>query len=297
MVIVNFIINQFVLKRLKRFTPAIVGLGDGCLPEPIYDGNSDEIAHLATAFNTMANQVRRRETENERLSTELRLQSMQRGELFKRVISAQEDERKRVARELHDGLGQALSGLSFQAEAIEHLVEVDPERTRRQLQSIRSQVAETTRQMYDLIFDLRPSTLDDMGLVVALRAYAERLMKDHDIQLQLRSEGLQQRMPIAVETSLYRIYQEALTNIVRHAHASQVRLTLSECQSMFTGKIIDNGIGFDPLAINATGINKHGLGLLGMQERVAGCDGTLNIQSHPGCGTRILIRVPLQRQS
>lgn len=295
--IVNIILNRFVLNRLEKFATAIAGLGRGSIPAPIHDDQPDEIGRLASAFNLMASQVRAREEENKLLSEHLRRQSAQRGELYKRVITAQEDERRRVARELHDGLGQALSGLGYQAEAVERLIRDDPGRARQQIHLIRSLVATTTQEMYELIFDLRPSVLDDMGLVAALRAYAQRLFGDRDINFELRSDGLQQRMPAVIETSLYRIYQEALTNVVRHAHASRVRIELGLQQDVFVGKVVDNGIGFDMETTNATGLDERGLGLLGMQERIAGCSGTIDIQSRPECGTRILIRVPLKGQS
>jgi signal transduction histidine kinase len=190
-------------------------------------------------------------------------------------------------------LGQLLTGLAYQTEAIERFVTDDPDRAQQQARVVRSLVAETTQQMYELIFDLRPSVLDDLGLIPALRAYAERLFEGRDIQFEIRSDHLS-RMPPQIETTLYRIYQEGLNNIIRHAQASQVRITLKQDDNVFLGKILDNGIGFEPALISMTGLDEHGLGLLGMQERIAQCGGTIDIRSRPGCGTRIIVCIQLR---
>jgi signal transduction histidine kinase len=292
-VVVNIVLNRFVMRRLEKLAAAVVGLGQGAATPIVHDNQPDEIGRLAGAFNTMAQQVRAREQDNQDLTERLQQQSTQRGELYRRVLSIQEDERKRVARELHDELGQLLTGLAYQTEAIERFVTDDPDRAQQQARVVRSLVAETTQQMYELIFDLRPSALDDLGLVPALRAYAERLFEGRDIQFEIRSDHLS-RMPPQIETTLYRIYQEGLNNITRHAQASQVRITLEQDNNVFLGKILDNGIGFEPASISMTGLDEHGLGLLGMQERIAQCGGTIDIRSRPGCGTRIIVCIPLK---
>lgn len=292
-VVVNVVLSRFVLSRLEKLAAAVVGLGQGIGTPVVHDSEPDEIGRLAGAFNTMAQRVQTRERDNQKLAERLRQQSAQRGELYRRVLSIQEDERKRVARELHDELGQLLTGLAYQTEAIERFVKTDPDRARQQAQVVRSLVAETTQQMYDLIFDLRPSALDDLGLVAALRAYAEHLFEERNIQFEIRFEHLN-RMSPQVETTLYRIYQEGLNNVVRHAQASRVRITLEQVDDLFVGKIVDNGVGFDPESISMTGQDKHGLGLLGMEERIAQCGGRIEIGSRSGCGTRIRIQIPLK---
>jgi signal transduction histidine kinase len=292
-VVVNIVLSRFVLSRLERLAAAVAGLGQGSATPIVHDDKPDEIGRLAGVFNTMAQRVQAREQDNLELAERLRQQSAQRGELYRRVLSIQEEERKRVARELHDELGQLLTGLAYQTEAIEQYVKVDPDRARQQAQVVRSLVAETTRQMYELIFDLRPSALDDLGLIAALRAYAERVLDERDIEFEIRSDHFN-RMSPPIETTLYRIYQEGLNNVVRHARASQVRITLGQVDDLFVGKIVDNGDGFDPASISMTGLDEHGLGLLGMQERIAQCGGTIEIESRPGCGTRITVQVPLK---
>ncbi len=295
--VVNVVLSRFVLNRLERFSGAISGLGGGSIPPPIEVGAPDEIGALVATFNTMAAQVQSRERENAELSEGLRRQSALRGELLKRIITAQEDERRRVARELHDELGQTLSGLGYQAQAIEQLIVKQPQRAQEQSRQIHAAARDALNDMYDLIFELRPSALDDLGLVAALRACAERVLRNSDVHFELRTVGLSERLPPALETALYRIFQEALTNTVKHAGASRVRISLACHGGYFVGKIVDNGAGFDPLTVeahNGRGPTARGLGLLGMRERIAQCAGELDIASRPGWGTRIRIRVPLE---
>ncbi|UCC51141.1 MAG: sensor histidine kinase [Anaerolineaceae bacterium] len=147
--------------------------------------------------------------------------------------------------------------------------------------------------MYEIILDLRPSALDDLGLVPALRGHAQRLLEHDELDFTIDGSALQSRLPVEVETAIFRIVQEALNNTVRHAKATQVRASLACTNGVFTGEIVDNGQGFDPDTIRVDGRNGRGLGLLGMQERVSQCGGKLEVISKPGQGTRITIWIPL----
>jgi signal transduction histidine kinase len=254
---------------------------------------SDELGQVSIAFNAMAQQVKERDEENRALSDDLRRQHAQRGELLRRLITAQENERRRVARELHDELGQALTGLALHAELMERFIGSDSGSAIAQLDQIRTIINETTDQMYDMILDLRPSALDDLGLAVALRVYAERLLSGTGITFELDVESLTERLPPTIETALYRIFQETLSNVVRHAGAKHVRIRLAQCDGSFEGGIADDGQGFDYETVRMDGHSPHGLGLLGIQERVVQCGGQLEIVSRPGNGTHIYIRIPL----
>lgn len=292
--LVNIVLNRLVLSRLERLIAAINEFGQGDLASAIPEDEPDEIGQMAGAFNRMAHRVEKRESENLALSEGLRRQSALRGELFKRLITAQEDERKRLARELHDELGQALTGLIFRAEAMGELFSIDPGSAHEKLVEIRSLAGETSQIMYELIMDLRPAALDDLGLAAAIRAYADRLLADTNTTFVLDTNGLQDRLPSTLETTLYRVFQEALSNVVRHAGAERVQIALRKCDSVFEGEIVDNGKGFALDSINMNGNSSRGLGLLGMQERVAQCGGYMDIVSRPGSGTRIMVRLPLK---
>jgi signal transduction histidine kinase len=272
---------------------AITGFGQGRKPASLAVDQKDEIGQLTLAFTQMADQVEARNVENQALSENLERQSAQRGELLKRLITAQEDERKRVARELHDELGQALTGLAFKTNAIAGLLNVDRDRAANELEQTQGLIHDTADRMYDLIMALRPSLLDDMGLAVALRAQAERTFQGTGIQYQLQAENLTRRLPPEVEIDLYRIFQEALNNIVRHSGATQVLIRLACADSLFEGEVTDNGVGFDVSAVGKDGDGERGLGLLGMQERIALVCGQLEVDSRPGYGTTLRVQIPL----
>lgn len=292
-IVVNLVLSRFVLRRLEVLAAAIARLGQGKLAMLPPETRSDEIGQVAVAFNVMAQQVEQREAENRALSEDLRRQHTQRGELLKGLITAQENERRRVARELHDELGQALTGLALRAELMERFIDPNSSSALAHLDQIRTLINETTDRMYDLILDLRPSALDDLGLAVALRIYAEHLLSETGIAFELDAEELTERLPPTIETALYRIFQETLSNVVRHAGARHVSIKLARHNGAFEGGIVDDGQGFDYKTVRLDGYSPHGLGLLGMKERVAQCGGQLEIISQPGRGTRVLIRIPL----
>jgi signal transduction histidine kinase len=241
----------------------------------------------------MVQRLHAEEAQRAALMQDLRHLASERHELLKRVITAQEEERRRVARDLHDGLGQDLAGLAFGLEVVERTGADQPEQALAQLRQLRTQIAETTNRVYDMILALRPSALDDLGLAPALRVQAERTLKDAGVQFEVDADGLARRLPPEIETALFRTFQEALHNIARHAGASHVRLSLTARDGEFEGEIVDDGCGFDSETIRPNGHSGRGLGLLGMQERVAQCGGTLEIVSRPGAGTRLRIKFPL----
>lgn len=294
LVIVNLALHFLVLRRLKNFDTGIQSLGSGQLPPQINDTQPDEIGSLAQAFNIMAHQIETRQAENLALADHLRRQSDQRGELLGRLIRAQEDERKRIARELHDDLGQALSGAALQIESISKFLSTEQDHAKTQLARAKELVSYAIQEMYNLILALRPSILDDLGLALAVRNYAEQTLGAAGISYELDASGLTERLPTEVETSLYRAFQEAINNIVRHAQATHVTICLTKADQTFTGEISDNGQGFDPGAIQLNGADPRGLGLLGMRERITQCGGQMQTISSPGKGTHIIIQVPLQ---
>jgi len=290
--IVNVVVSRGVLQRLEQLTGRIADFGQGRL-DPAPQNRPDEIGQMAAAFDDMTTRIEGRRRENQQLSDQLRRQSEQRGELLQRLITAQEDERRRIARGLHDDLGQTLSGLSLRVEVARRLLTVDPERARQQLDDIEQLLADSTHDMYDIILDLRPSALDDLGLAPALRAFCERLLSAKGIAFSFEDRNLTRRLPPEIETALFRLFQEALSNIVRHAQATRVTLRLGLDEDSFQGTVVDNGRGFDIGGVRLDGSEPRGLGLLGMQERVSHCGGELTIESTPGHGTRIRVSIPL----
>jgi signal transduction histidine kinase len=292
--IANLVVSRMAVRRLEGLAEALFQFGEGNLDLRLPDGDPDEIGQLISSFNEMGQRIQTKTEQNIALADELRRQSEQRGELLKRLIHVQEDERKRVARELHDELGQSLSALALQTQVAKGLIPPEDKAARDQLEETRKLISATTDQMYALILALRPSVLDDLGLVAAVRAHAERLFEKSEIEYSIKSNRLEQRLPPEVETTLYRIYQEALNNALRHSGANHVRITFSKRGQMFKGAVFDNGHGFNPESIQMDGTSSDGLGLLGMQERAAQCGGRIEVSSKPGEGTEIKIHIPLE---
>lgn len=292
LLVVGLVLDWFVLRRLKNLDRAIHDFGRWQVTPRIIDSQSDEVGALLAAFQSMAGQIGARTAENLELSDALKRQSEARGELLKRLTSAQESERARVARELHDSLGQALTGLSLQTELLQKNLSGDPEAARRQIEYIQALIRETTDCMYELILDLRPSVLDDLGLVPAVRMQAERIFPGKGLTYDLDDSQFAGRLPPELETVLYRIYQEGINNVVRHARASHASLEFRREDGVFKGKIIDNGLGFEP-QLPQNPVNSQHLGLIGMQERISQVNGHIDIQSSPGAGTVISITIPI----
>jgi signal transduction histidine kinase len=292
--VVGLVFNRFVLLRLNALSYQIANVGEGQRVTRLPDRPRDEIGRIANAFNQMAEKVEEREADNEKLSLSLLQQSEQRGYLLNRLITAQEHERKRVARDLHDELGQALGGLSLRTQALKRLILNDKSGAIAQIADIESLIHETTEKMYDMILDLRPSVLDDLGLLPALRGHAERVFSPAGIQYFINAEGRIERLPPEIETALYRTFQEALNNIVRHAGADRVDIFLRRNNGILEGEIIDDGRGFELESVDLSGDSSRGLGLLGMRERVLQSGGQLEVITNPGKGTRIRIRMNLE---
>ena len=228
--------------------------------------------------------------ENARLYAELQRKERLRGELLRKVIAAQEEERKRIARDLHDDTSQALTALLY---AVDEALELrDPAEIRQTLQGMRTVSQRTLDGVHKLIFDLRPSLLDHLGLVPALRWFAQSRLEPVHVRLLIEDTPAPRRLPAEIETVLFRVVQEAVTNIARHALARNVRIAFTLAGDAAQVAIEDDGIGFDMVAVTLSPDSGRGLGLLGMQERVALLGGEFTIDSAPGYGTRIFITVP-----
>ncbi len=231
--------------------------------------------------------------ENARLYRELQRKEALRGQLVRKLISAQEEERRRIARELHDQYAQGLTALSMGIEATERVLSEDQAHLKAQLDRVKTLTARNLDQTYDLIFDLRPTTLDDLGLAPAVRWYAESRLQPLGVAIQLETGTLRERLPAEIETASYRVIQEALLNVAKHAQARQVVIRLAVHDCWLRGTVEDDGQGFDLEATQRSGAVGCGLGLLGMRERVELLGGSLQIESAPGRGTRLEMDVPI----
>ena len=203
-----------------------------------------------------------------------------------RVVAGQEVERRRLARELHDETGQALTSILLGLRAVDD--KATDEETRKAVSDLRELVVATLQDVRRLAVQLRPKALDDFGLVPALERLVQTFAETSGIEVHLEPHLGASRLPAEVETTLYRIVQEALTNVVKHADASRVSILLARRGGTAVAVIEDDGRGFD----NGT-VQSHGVGLLGMQERVELHDGRVIVESTPGSGTTLRVEVPL----
>jgi signal transduction histidine kinase len=231
-------------------------------------------------------------TELARSHAELERKEQMRARLLEQVITAQEDERKRIARELHDETSQALTSLMVGLRLLEQRPELAG--TRETLADLRALTGKTLDAVHDLALQLRPSVLDDLGLVPAVERIVAEFGRTHGIEVAFETNlRTARRLPAPLETALYRITQEALTNVARHAGAHSVSLLLEARSGSVTLIVEDDGRGFDAAGwMNGTR-DERSLGVFGMRERASLLGGSLTIESAPGSGTTVFVEVPL----
>ena len=206
------------------------------------------------------------------------------------LISAYEEERTRIARELHDEAGQSLTALLLQLGNLEELLPPGADQAKQRLAELEALTSDIVQELRRMMMDLRPTLLDDLGLIPAIRSFAESQQQRAGVRIEIEVQGVRRRLPPAVEIALFRILQEAITNIAKHAQAASGTVQLCFNQSSVVARITDDGRGFDPVASRATW---QTFGLLGIEERVALLGGTLRIDSHENRGTRITLDIPI----
>lgn len=300
--VLTYVLRSAVANPMSKLAASARRIAGGDLSARVEIERDDEVGMVGRSFNEMAEQVEQHAQALEVSKKELeetvqeRTRQLQetvgiRGQLLESLISAQEEERHRVARELHDEVGQALSAIMMDlARAIDGLPDEAAEAKQKLTQS-RALAAQTLAELRKLIYDLRPEVLDQLGLAPALRSYVKSRLEAQDIKARLSFSGLENRLPSRMEITLFRIIQEATTNVVRHSGASMVSIKVSATDSRVEAVIQDNGQGFDvAAALQAS----ESWGLRGIRERVNVVGGQLSIESTPGKGTRIRFQVPLE---
>ncbi|MFL7890844.1 MAG: sensor histidine kinase [Anaerolineales bacterium] len=225
----------------------------------------------------------------EQVRNDLEEREALRRELLRHTVIAQEDERGRIARELHDETAQFLTALSLNLATLKNLVPRDP-KTRDLIDGLQSQIRLMTQGIYRLVHDLRPAQLDDLGLVPALQYLAEEEKKRAGLQVNLNFTGERQRLDPLVETVLFRVAQEALINVIRHAQCEQANMALAFEPEQVVLKISDQGVGIDKMLAESP---ERGWGLAGMRERVDSVEGELHISSPASGGTLVEVCVPI----
>ena len=235
---------------------------------------------------------------NEALQTEVserQRAERERGQLLRRIVFAQEEERARIAREMHDQFGQQLTVLNLK---LDSLKKDCGENTRLcdQVETLQTLAQQLDADVDSLVWEMRPMALDDLGLEAALTSYVQNWSTHLGIPVDLHSTAIDRgRLSIDIETVLYRIAQEALNNVAKHAHATNVAIVLEQRAGQVSLIVEDNGAGFDLQAILQA--DEKGLGLIGMRERAALVAGTVEIESQPDSGTTIVVRIPVPKKA
>ncbi len=234
--------------------------------------------------------------ENARLHQEVRRKEEIRGELLRDMFSIQEEERRRIARELHDETSQYLASLAASLEAATGMLPASEDKAKAMLRKAQALSINILDEIHKLIYELRPTLLDDLGLVVAIRWLLDNILGTAGIRVDSKTRGRERRVPPELEATLFRVIQEAVSNIAKHAHAKKATVSLHFKKSAIRVRVRDDGSGFDVEEAISSKDRPRGLGLLGMKERVELMNGTMSIHSFSGGGTEIDIEIPSNQE-
>ncbi len=207
-----------------------------------------------------------------------------------RIIEAQEMERQRLSRQMHDGPAQSLTNFILQAEIVERLFDTDPKRARAELGSLKNSANATFQRIRDFIFDLRPMMLDDLGLMPTLKRYLQTFESKSNLVTQFNALSDQPLSP-HIEVTLFRTVQELLKNTARHAHASKVQISLDLQNDPMIVTVEDDGKGFDPQQVMSKA-RQQSTGLANVEKRIEMLGGKIQFQSGTGRGTRVRVELP-----
>ncbi|MDA3924100.1 MAG: histidine kinase [Kiritimatiellae bacterium] len=240
--------------------------------------------------------LRKSEQQTTLLLEESRILQQQLRLLSRRVLLAQENERKRISRELHDVVVQLLSGINVRLATLKKETSVNTRKFSQEISDAQRLVVKSVDIVHQFARELRPAMLDDLGLTPALHSYLKKFTKETGVRASLTTfEGIE-KLSNAKRTVIYRVVQEALTNVGRHAHASRVKVCIQKLPTAVSMYIKDDGKSFDVEQMWHSRKSKR-LGLLGMRERVEMVRGTFRIESDPGQGTTILVKIPYRTKA
>jgi signal transduction histidine kinase len=270
--------HNFVKVKNPKLLPVIVN----------QDKKGDEIQQLGSFFNKMMDSLQTNWQKNRELQDQLEEKEKMRIHLLDKIITTQEEERKRISRELHDETSQSLTGLMLGLKRIQEADDINE--VRKLASGFREIILKTLEEIQWLSFELRPSALDDLGLYAAIHRYVKELSRYSGINIEYVPQNFKdKRLGSVVETTVYRVIQEALTNVVRHAEAQYVKVAIQCGDNNLEVIIEDDGKGFDYTILQK---DHHALGLFGMKERATLVGGELIIDTSPGKGTRLVLRIP-----
>lgn len=293
---------------IQQLTLAANQIDGGDLNTPLSVPGSGEVGILSSTLENMRTKLvenlRSLETWNDTLETkvdeqtqEIQAQKARIQALLQHTLTAQEIERSRISHELHDEIGQYLTAIEFSLERIIRTLSTENEQIEAAVEQTRLLLQKTITSLREIITDMRPGVLDELGLVPALRWMGKHVLNPVGMQMKVDENEINPRLSGAVETVLFRITQEAINNAIRHSGADLFTVSLSQTEGTFGMELADNGQGFDVTAVSPNPDENHGFGLPGMQERASAVGGKVTIVSSPGNGTTITVIVPLHNQN
>ncbi len=302
--VVAWLLTRSVVNPIKTLTAASQRIAAGDLASPIPSMGGGEVSALARSFDTMRERLRESLDEIQTWNRELeqrvgeRTQALNEAEhdrrkLLRKLVVAQEEERRQLARELHDETSQALTALVVGLETATTAPAESVQEIKGRLNALKPLATEMLREIQRIILALRPAILDDLGLVQAIDWYAESRLESQGVSVNLETIGVETRLPSEVETVVFRIAQEALNNIARHANAEDVSISLDFRDSLIVLEVEDDGKGFSPEEVLARRGDSASFGLMGMQERATLFGGSMQVESQPGEGTRLTATIPV----
>lgn len=291
--LVALLISHFLARLLTKPIAALskvtnaVAQGNLSLKVP---RRGDEIGRLGTDFNIMTEKLSAYRDELLQRNKELTVLNELRSYLLKQVIDAQEEERKRIARELHDDIGQVLSEIAVVLKDIEDERHESANLMKR-VSKVKGETTFALQSLRETILNLRPAVLDDLGLLPALRWYARERLEKSGVRFNLEVKGIKQRLNPQIEITLFRVMQEAMNNIAKYAKAKEASLSLELNNGQLIAEIRDDGIGFNVEEVLCSS-NMKSLGLLGMKERLTLVNGIFRVSSRLDRGTTIHLEIP-----
>ena len=279
-VIINFWIIKNALRPLTDLSSLVDRVQNGqTYVDPYYLQPTDpDINQLAAALDSLVRQLNERNLELHALS--------------EHAIRVLEEERQQIALTLHDDTGQSLSLIIFNLESLETELPQDENALFEKIGETRQLAQNTLSNLRQIVYGLRPSILDDLGLIPAIRWYARTNLENAGILVEINANGEVESLPPEINATLFRITQEAINNILRHSEAQNVAIIFSHEGENIRLEILDDGQGFDLSTVKEQALQLQHIGLLGMQERAELVGGSTELSSEPGKGTKVLIRVP-----
>ena len=291
--VVAWIISKNLIRPLNQLTNAVDTLSSGEFAEVPVSRREDEVGRLARSFNEMSLNLRDARSKMEEKISEAEYLNIQLRKLTAHLQNIREEERKLIAREMHDELGQLLTGFKMDIQLLKNqLPAYDRGRVAEHIQSMTGLIDDAIRFVRRLSSQLREGPLEDLGLIAAIQWYIKEFTRRYNIPVTFNCSHAELKLLPAVKTGLFRICQESLTNIARHSHATQVQIDLEVNNDELSLTVTDNGKGF---TTGAHG-NTDSLGLLGMNERALMIGATLSLRSAVGKGTTIKVAFPIGKE-